>query len=189
MPTQYRRGGGTPEEIAPIQSPQCSRTAGIRACTWRSAVVHTSNHIPPGLALAGPPWKRRHTHAANHDCTERARVKGPAVRLGTRRVSRAWLCLLLRVALCASRTEWEDRPCSSEIPPLLGGGLLRELDSVSLLRSNPSNHEMARGIIVNRRHTLLDVDLSSPSKSPKQSKAKQSIAPVSEVPLRRSPSH
>ena len=84
--TQYRRGGDTPEEIAPIQSPQCRRTAGIRACTWGSAVVHTSNHIPPGLALAGPPWKRRHTHAANHDCTERARVKGPAVRLGTRPV-------------------------------------------------------------------------------------------------------
>ena len=76
------------------------------------------------------------------------------------------LCLHLRAALCASRTEWEDHPCSSEIPPLLGGGLLRELDSVSLLRSNPSNHEMARGIIVSRRHTLLDVDFSSPSKSP-----------------------
>ena len=36
-----------------------------------------------------------------------------------------------------------------------GRGLLRELDSVSLLRSNPSNHETARGIIVNRRNTLL----------------------------------
>ena len=54
----------------------------------------------------------------------------------------------MRVALCASRPEWEDRPCSSEISPLLGGGLLRELDSVSLLRSNPYNHEMARGITV-----------------------------------------
>ena len=40
--TQHRSGGGMPENLAPIQSPQCRRTSGIRALCSATSATHVA---------------------------------------------------------------------------------------------------------------------------------------------------
>ena len=82
--TQHRRGGGTPEDLAPIQSPQCRRTSGRRALCSATSATHVE--------------KRRGSHRIFHKSQitnhslglvreyipRETWVNGPAVRLGTR---------------------------------------------------------------------------------------------------------